>query len=652
MEAMWQALNELLTIQQIVFLATGILVGLIVGVLPGMGGLAGMALLLPFVYGLAPVSALALMIGMLASTASGDAFASILMGIPGGSSSATILDGFPLTRQGHAARALSAAFTACMLGGVFGVVLLTASVFVARPLILGIGMGEQLLLILFALTMVGSLAGSSPMKGLAAAGIGLLLGSMGAAPATGEPRFAFGLVYLNDGLPLVVMALGIFALPEIFDLMRTRAAISQTPQLGSGRVQGIVDAFANWWLVLRVSVIGGIIGILPGVGASTADWVAYGHAVQTSRDRSRFGKGDIRGVIASEAPNNATRGGDLIPTLFFGIPGSGSMALLLGGFLLVGVRPGPNMVAENLDLTFVIIWSLVLGNLISAVLCLALIGPIAKLTLVRYAFLGPLILVFVVFTAFQATKNWGDLLALVALGIVGLLMKRFEWSRPALIVGFVLSENLEASVYQTAQVYGFSFLARPQAAGIAVLVAVSLTAGIWFMIRSRHHTAAEEAKAPRRRWPQIAFTLACVLLVVYALIEATGMSYLSRMYPLWVGGLSLVFLLGVIIQQVFADPADAALTDHEAASEHEVGILIYFGCFVGFLLLVGIIGFPLAALIFVTAFITVECGRPYWRNATIGLATVAFLIVFSSTLYMEYPQGVLADVIHLPDWLR
>jgi len=399
-----ESLHSLLSIQHFLYLIAGIFVGLIVGVLPGMGGAAGMAMLLPFVYGMEQTSALALMIGMLATTAAGDSFASILMGIPGGSSSATILDGFPLSRQGQAARALGAAFTSSMMGGVFGVAVLTASIYIARPLILGVGMGERLLLVILALTMVGSLTGPTPLKGMASCGLGLLIGTIGTAPATGQVRFTFGSIYLSDGVPLIVLALGIFAMPEIVDLMRQQAPISATSRLGSGWREGVRDSFRNWWLVLRVSCIGAIIGILPGVGGSMADWMAYGHVVQSSKDRSKFGKGDIRGVIAPEATNNSTRAGDLIPTLFFGIPGSGSMALLLGGFVLIGLDPGPRMVSDNLDLTFVIVWSLAIANILGALMCIALAGPIAKLTLVPYGLLAPFIIVLMIFTAYQAPR--------------------------------------------------------------------------------------------------------------------------------------------------------------------------------------------------------------------------------------------------------
>src|SRR3546814_149245 len=341
--------------------------------------------------------------------------------------------------------------------------------------------------------------------GLAGFGLSLIIGAIGTAPATGALPYTVGSVYLSDGIPRVVLALGIFAMPEIIDLLRQRSSISQVSKLGSGWWQGVSDTFENWWLVLRVSRIGALIGFLPGLGGSTADWLAYGHVVQTSKDRSNFGKGDIRGVIAPEGTNNATRGGDLVPTLFFGIPGSGSMALLLGAFVLIGIQPGVRMVSDKLDLTYVIIWSLAIGNVAGAILCIALAGPIAKLTLVRYGYLAPLIIVLMIFTAYQATRSWGDVMTLMALTLLGLYMKRFDWSRPALIVGFVLSPGLEASLYQTAQVYGLSFLLSPQSMLIAVLILASLSVGMRIMLTNKSAAQDTEDMPSKSRVQQIAF---------------------------------------------------------------------------------------------------------------------------------------------------
>jgi len=657
MATVLQALGELLTLQHFLFLWLGVLIGLVVGIVPGMGGAAGMALLLPFVYGMNQTSALALMMGMLSTTATGDTFPSILMGIPGGSSSATVLDGFPLARQGHAARALSAAFSASLLGGLVGAAVLTLCVFIARPLILGIGMGEQLLLILLALSMVGSLTGSSPLKGLAACGLGLLVGTVGTAPATGELRNTLGTTYLSDGIPLVVLALGIFAMPEVIDLLRQRSAIANVETLGSGWREGITDTLKQWWLMLRVSAIGSLIGIMPGVGASTADWLAYGHVVQSSRDKSMFGKGDIRGVIAPEAANHAVRGGDLVPTLFLGIPGSGSMALLLGAFVLIGLEPGFQMVGPHLDLTFVIIWSLALANVFGAVIAIVLAGPIAKITLIRYALLAPLIIVIMVFTAYQATQSWGDVVALVLLMAIGVYMKRFDWPRPALVVGYVLSSGLEASSYQTAQVYGLTFLERPQSMLIAALVLLSIAAGVRNAWKSRGAAVQSDRAVgkPKTRVPQLVFTGLVTCAVGRGVYSISGTAYLTRLFPTAVGIATLLLLAAVLLRQIMADAMSPILADfdqsHQALYAGQPSKYIYFGWIVLFLALIWLLGFTLASAIFVIAMISVECGPPFFRSVIFGVGTVGVLAAFSYLLYIHYPEGLLPDYLGLPWWL-
>lgn len=658
MAVVLQALGELLTFQHFLYLWLGVLIGLVVGIVPGMGGAAGMALLLPFVYGMEQASALSLMMGMLSTTATGDTFPSILMGIPGGSSSATVLDGFPLARQGHAARALSAAFSASLLGGLVGAIVLTLCVFIARPLILGIGMGEQLLLIVLALSMVGSLTGNSPLKGLAGCGIGLFIGTIGSAPATGELRNTFQTTYLSDGVPLVVLALGFFAMPEIIDLMRQRSSIAEVKTLGSGWREGITDTLKEWWLMLRVSAIGSVIGIMPGVGASTADWLAYGHVVQSSRDKSMFGKGDIRGVIAPEAANHAVRGGDLVPTLFLGIPGSGSMALLLGAFVLIGLEPGFQMVGPHLDLTFVIIWSLALANVFGAVIAIVLAGPIAKVTLIRYAYLAPLIIVLMFFTAYQATQDWGDILTLVVLMVIGLYMKRFDWPRPALVVGFVLSQGLEASSYQTVQVYGLRFMERPQAMVIAALVVASVAAGVWGAVRNRLKTAAieRETSPPVNRVPQVVFTGALIGALGWGIYSISASAYLTKLFPTTVGFVTLALLLLVFIRQMVVSNSSGILADLEYSERHlyegQPGKFVYLGWIALFVAMIWFFGFTIAAAALVVSMIWKECGPPYSRGIIIGAATVIVLWLLAYLLYLRYPEGLLPEYFGLPWWLQ
>ncbi|MGB0733808.1 MAG: tripartite tricarboxylate transporter permease, partial [Pontibacterium sp.] len=292
LDAFLAALDTILTGYHLIYLGGGVLLGLAIGIFPGLGGIAGLSLLLPFLYGMEPVSALAMLIGLVAVIPTSDTFTSVLMGIPGSSGSqATVLDGFPMAKQGQAARALSAAFAASLFGGLFGAIVLTAFVLVARPVILAFGSAELFMLTLLGLSMVGVLAGKSLVKGLSACGLGLLLGSVGGAPATGEYRMTFDNHYLMDGIPLVVLGLGIFALPEIIDLLRQNRAIAEASKLGSGWVDGVKDLVRNKWLAVRCSGIGCVVGALPGLGGSVVDWIAYGHAVQTTKDTENFGKG-------------------------------------------------------------------------------------------------------------------------------------------------------------------------------------------------------------------------------------------------------------------------------------------------------------------------------------------------------------------------
>lgn len=654
MDQLLAAMQTVLTLQHFGYLMVGVMVGLVVAVLPGLGGTAGLALVLPFVFGMDQSAALAVMIGLLAVTGTGDTFPSVLMGIPGSSGSqATVMDGFPLAKQGKAAMALSAAFTASLLGGVFGALVLTAAMFSARPLIRAIGFGEQMLLVILALTMVGMLSGRSILKGLAAAGIGLLIGTIGSAPGTGQKRLTFDTLYLSDGIPLVILSLGIFALPEIIDLLRSRAAISRG-SLGEGWREGLSAVSRNLGLVLRCSGIGALIGALPGLGGSVVDWLAYGHAQQTVRDNPRFGQGDIRGVIAPESANNAVRGGELVPTLFFGIPGSGAMALLLGGFVLIGLQPGLRMVTRDIDIAYSIVWSLALANIMGAIICIVLAGQIAKITRIPYGYIGPVILAIILFTAYQATRSWGDLISLVALGVIGLWMKRFHWPRPALVIGFVLSHGLEGSFYRTAQVYGIDFIYRTQSLVIMGVIVLSLVAGFGVVRASRRARQSEHA-VPTSRLPQIAFTAGLLACVAYAIVSTSGSLYLTRLFPMTVGAITGVLLLAILARQAFAPQADPILWDDEQGGETataRVGASRYLLWLVGFMLAVWLLGYTIGAVLFVVGFISIEVAWKPLRAVVVAAGTLLLLTVMAYLLMLRYPEGLLPRLIDAPWWLQ
>ena len=480
---------------RLAMLLAGVSIGIVVGILPGLGGLMGMALVLPFLFGMDAYAGIAMLIGIAAAVPSSDTFPSVLMGIPGSSGSqATVMDGYPMAKRGEGARALGAAFFASLIGGLIGAAALTALVPFARPLVLMFGAPELLMLTILGLCMVGVLSGNRPLLGILGACLGLILGMVGGAPAAPEYRWAYGILYLFDGFSLVIVALGLFAIPEIVDLLARGGAIARKGAgLGSGWMDGVRDVLRNKYLVVRHSIIGVLIGAIPGMGSSIIDWLNYGYVVSRARDKSRFGKGDVRGVIAPEAANNAKEGGVLMPTLLFGVPGSSAMALLLGALLIFGVQPGPALLRDNLELVFVIIWSLALANVFGTIICLILSKPIARLTFVPFQFVAPVVLAIVILGAFQQTRHLGDLIALAGFGLLGWVMKRIGMPRPPLLVGFILAGLTERYLWMSYNIYDWEWLTRPLVLAIAALCLVLVFGGSIMKARMRRAAARMEA---------------------------------------------------------------------------------------------------------------------------------------------------------------
>lgn len=476
LEAAIDGLLQLFQGPRLAFLVLGVLLGFVVGMIPGLGGLVGLSVLLPFIYGLDPVSGIALMVGLAAVTQTGDMFPAVLLGVPGSSSSqATVMDGYPLARSGQAKRALGAGLTASMVGGIIGAAMLVGLILIARPVVLALGSPELFMLTLVGLSFVGVLSGRYWRRGVLSAAMGLLLGSIGGAPGSPVYRFTFDQIYLFDGLPLAVVAIALFAIPEILVLVRDNASVSRLGKEVSSVFDGIRDAWTHIGLVARSSIIGSWVGFLPGLGGSVVDWITYGIAKQSARDSSKFGSGDIRGVIAPEAAANAKEGGALIPTLLFGIPGSGTTAVMLGGFLLLGIQVGPAMVTTNLSLTFVIVWSLALANILATALGLLATGTMSRLTVMPGRQLYGVIVIILVIAAFQSRRSTADVALLFGLGILGVMMQHASWPRPPLLIGFVLANPMERYLHISISRYGFEWLARPVVLSLGMVILLILT---------------------------------------------------------------------------------------------------------------------------------------------------------------------------------
>ncbi len=679
-EALLAAIANLATVEHLLHLALGVMLGLAIGAFPGLGGIAGLAIMMPFLYGMDTVSALATLVGLVAVIPTSDTFTSVLMGIPGSSASqATVLDGFPLSQQGRAARALAAAFTASLMGGIVGAAILTLFVQVARPLILTFGSAELFMLALLGLSMVGVLSGASLVKGLAACGLGLIVGSIGGAPATGEFRMTFGIDYLYDGLPLVIVGIGLFAFPEITELLRRNRPIASSRMPAADWFEGIRDVFRNWFLCLRCAGLGTLIGAIPGLGGTVVDWIAYGHVVQTARDKSRFGKGDIRGVLAPESANNAKEGGGLVPTLLFGIPGSGAMAVFLGGMVLLGIEAGPAMVSSDLDLTYTIIWSLALANVLGAGSCMLLARPIARLTTIPFNLLAPFMIVVVSFAAYQATRQFMDLAALLAIGVLGVLLRRFGWSRPAFLIGFVLAPQAEGYLNLAVQFYGWGMLARP---GVVVILGITVVS-VWLGARGqRGRGRSVESKATEsmtaatadgsRRSPparhvgrQLAFVGGVIAVLLYAVWSSLRLSPLGRIFPLSVAVATLVLCVALVVvlrvrpgvspANVDLDyDADAAKGAGQSGSAADAaaagGTWRSAGWFGALVAAVGVLGFLPGALVFFLTFLRRKAQQPWRLTLALTACVIVALTAAANLLLVELPGGLIAVYVDQP-WL-
>ena len=541
------------------YLFLGVLLGMFFGAVPGLSGLVGMAILLPFTFGMEPASAFAFLLGMYGVTTTADTLASVLLGIPGtAASQATILDGYPMAQKGEASRALGAAYTVSMFGGVLGAVFLALSIPLVRPIILSFSDPEFFALAVLGLTMVGALSGGSIFKGTAAACFGLLISTVGYAEFGGVSRYWFGMNYMLDGLPIVPYVLGLFALPELLELAVRNTSISRVEraEVKATMLDGIKDARKHWWLGLRCTAIGVYIGMLPGLGGSIVDWVAYGHAVQSVKDNPQFGKGDVRGVIAPEAANNAMKGGALLPTIAFAIPGSASMAILLGAFMIQGLEPGPQMLTTQLHISFSLVWTLVIANVLGAALLMVWGNQVAKVTFIQGHIIVPAILLFVFMGAWLSGSSIGDWLTLLFFGVLGYVMKQGGWPRPPIVLGFILGKIMETAMNISVQTHGAGSFTRPIVLIIMVLVVVT----VMFAVRGRLGRvqsaggAQIEGAEGGRQCPAISLPIAIFMLItfVYAFVEATEWRFGPRIFPHSVVIVGFVLASMVVLRDIQA----------------------------------------------------------------------------------------------------
>ena len=639
------ALDALFDPTRLLALFAGMVVGMIFGMLPGLGGVAAVSILLPFIYYLDAYSGLAMLLGAVSVVYTSDTITSVLLGAPGSPASApTAIEGHALAKEGQAARALGVGFLASMVGGLVGSLVLLFAIPVAGPIVLMLSTPELFMFALVGLFFASSMIGKDLAKGLAAACLGLLLGVVGPAQAAADFRYTFGQVYLLDGFSLTIVALGLFGVAEVISMLASGGGISQSRiEVASWR-DGFIDFWRHRWLVFRASLIGVLGGFVPAVGASASTWVAYGHAIRSAKDRSRFGKGEIRGIAASEGANNATVISDLVPTLLFSVPGGPAAAIFLGALFSFGYYPGPRMITQSPDLMFLIVWSVALTSVVGALICFAITPALARLTRIPFAIIAaPLVLIMVV-GAYQSTSTMGDIFMLFALGGLGWLMKHGGWPRAPALVGFVLSGPMEQYFWLTNQIHGWSWLMRPGVLIIGSIIVIPLVLSAYRWVRARQQTmngVVEDVPPPPSETSTSSLGLACVLaclvavMFVYALWEMMSFNPTSRLMPALAIIPGLPLALWLVIRGLREFQNDFATDGAE---------LKILAALIVYAISVWAIGLTAPTLVLIGWMLWGRAEMRLWTGALYGAVVFAIVWLLFDLLRGDAPSGALISL--------
>lgn len=498
MDAFLSALSQLGTGTYWISLAVAIVIGTIVGFIPGVGATLVTAIMLPSVLLLIDEPGVGIvllaMVGSLNNTL--DSIPAVLVGLPSSETQVTYLEGHQLARQGKGAHTLGAVYAVSAVGGVIGAIALAASIPIIKPFILQFSYTEIAVLALFGIAMVALLSRGSMAKGLAAGALGLLLGTIGVDPFSGADRFTFGQLQLWQGLPIITGILGFFALPELIDLTMTREAVASEGAVVSRRevFRGFRYGLTRWPMVIRQSLFGTFMGAIPGIGGAVIDWLAYAFGISLTKDKEKhnFGKGSLEGVMFAESAANSKAGGQALPTLTLGIPGSTSWAIIAVAMLSYGLSPGPSMVTQHQDITMLMVLTLAIGNLIVAMMGLFATNWLARITRIPYPTVGFMIMGTVFLASYMDLGEWFVYVILFVMALVGILMKQYGWPRPPLILGFILGPIVEQNLLSALSIYGpLGVITRPIAVGLMIFLVVSVVT-LLRMTSSGSPVAAED----------------------------------------------------------------------------------------------------------------------------------------------------------------
>lgn len=460
MEAMMRGLLLAVTPYNLFLMLFGTFIGIIVGALPGLGATTGIALLIPITFGMEPAPALILASGIYMGAVYGGSITSILLGIPGTpTNAATCFDGYPMARQGRSMEAQGASLMASAVGGFFSVLCLMFFTPLVSRSVLFFGTAEQFMLAIFGLSVIAISSKEHFLKGLLGGFLGLAIATIGTDAITGYNRFTFGNIYLEDGVQFMAIVVGLFGLSQAFTLAEEAATISTDTDLTGSVALGCMSVFKHWKLTAVSSLIGMFLGIVPGVGGSASSMLAYSFAESRSSDRESFGKGNIKGVIAPEASNNATVGTALIPTLAFGIPGSATCAVMMGLLMIHNILPGPRLFQEMPDTLYTFFWGLLFTCFAMVIIAWPLLKFFAKVTLVPYQILVPTIVMLCALGSFSIRGYIFDVFITVIFGFLGYFLRKAKYPMVCIVLGLILGEMAESNLSRSIMISGdLSFL--------------------------------------------------------------------------------------------------------------------------------------------------------------------------------------------------
>ena len=459
------------TPEALLFCFIGVFVGTFVGALPGLGPLIAISVALPLTFGLDPTIALIMLAGIFYGAQYGGSTASILLNLPGTSTTAvTALDGYPLTRQGKAGPALFITTITSFIGGCIAIVLLMSFAPALGQMALKFSSAEYFSIMVLGLIAAATMSLGNPLKGVASVLLGLIFAMVGIDSTSGELRYTFGILELQDGLNLVAMAMGLFGVAEI--LKNAGEPERDGSQIVKVRMRDLMPSRADmklvWKPTLRGATIGSFIGALPGAGPTLAAFLAYAMEKRVARDPSRFGKGAIEGISAPEAANNASTQAAFIPTLALGIPGDATMAVLLGAMLIHGIQPRPEFFTTNADLFWGLVVSFWIGNVLLLFLNIPLIGLWVRILTVPKKYLYPSIIFFICVGVYSVNNNPFDVLMVIVFGMLGYVMNAFQYPTAPLLMGFILGPLIEQH-FRRALLFSrgdlTTFIDRPISAG-------------------------------------------------------------------------------------------------------------------------------------------------------------------------------------------